>query len=140
MAVENDPFFEKWPGVGRTQECVEDGKRGEVIHHLVGPREQPGGSQNRTLDAVGKVVGEPHLRRSAQRAIGHAEVASAEGVVDHLADFHDPPRVRPRFAIDDHTEHDVVRVEPRGVRRRLHGRVVDRGDAVAEALGLAKRL
>ena len=135
MAVEGNFFGEQWAAVGCASERVEDRVRVEVIHDLVRTGQQTRGAQDGTFEAVRKVIGEPHLGRTAQRAVGHGEVASAEGVVDHLAHFHNRTRVGTSFAVDDNAKYDRIVSRPSRFGSSQHRRVVDRWNAVAGIIG-----
>ena len=83
--------------------------------------------------AIGNRIGEVGRRRAAQRAVGHADAAPPERVVDHLVDFHDVARVRPGLIADDDGEHDAVVGVPRTSRGVGDRRVVERWDAAPRA-------
>ena len=79
------------------------------------------------------------MSRSAQRAVRHGEVASAERVVDHLADFHDLAWVGTSLTVDDNTKDDSVVAEPGGLVSGLGLGVVGGRDAVARVVGGVER-
>lgn len=120
------------------EEGVEDALAVQVIHHLVGPAQQTTGPKNRSIETF-DFVGEEHLGRSAQGAVGHAEVPSAQCVVHHFPDLHDVLWIRPSLTVDLHAKDDSfvgVPIASGGVGR---GGIVGRWDTAARAaFGIAK--
>ena len=119
------------PGHRRAQKRIEHRKRLDVVHHLVGPDQQPRRAQDGPPDPFGQPVGEIGLRRTAERAVGNAQVPAAQGVVDHLAHFHDAARIGPVLPIHPDPENDVPVLEPCRVFGAAHLGIVGGGNAVA---------
>ena len=60
---------------------------------------------------------------------------SAQGVIDHLANFHDTPWIGPIRTVHFDAEDDVVVLEPGGLFGGTDFGVIRRGNAIAGLVG-----